>query len=232
VKKRTEDTMTEKNNHRILVIDDIDEIHQDFRKILLTSEPSGSQQYLKTMNAKYFGKDKSYEKIILPPFEIDSAFQGQEGVLRVKKAMENKKPYAVAFVDVQMPPGDDGVETIIKMWEIDPNIQTVICTAYAKYDWDDLMRIFGDTDRLFILKKPFDKIEVIQLASSLTKKWNMNQEVNEQLLKLQKQANLPPEKKIPTKESESSWDSLKKASEALAEFNRKLQEKKINPPNE
>jgi CheY-like chemotaxis protein len=200
-------------NYRILVIDDVASIHQDFRKILMP-ESSQSKTRLEEMNARLLGKVS--EKTSLPPFQIDSAYQCKEGVNLVQKALVQKKPYAVAFVDVQMPPGEDGIETIARIWKMDGDIQTVICTAYAKYSWEDLKKRFGDTDRLFILKKPFDNLEIIQLASALTKKWNLNQYIHEQLLNIRK---LPTTK---TADMEETINRLKDTVEALSAINKKF----------
>jgi signal transduction histidine kinase/AmiR/NasT family two-component response regulator len=70
-----------------------------------------------------------------------------------------------------MPPGWDGIKTIEHIWAVDPELQVVICTAYSDYSWEDMLEKFGENDRLLILKKPFDNIEVRQLASALTGKW-------------------------------------------------------------
>ncbi len=72
---------------------------------------------------------------------------------------------------MRMPPGWNGVETIEKIWEKDPSLEVVICTAFSDHSWTDLIKRFGTTDRLLILKKPFDTVEVSQLACSLTEKW-------------------------------------------------------------
>ena len=77
----------------------------------------------------------------------------------------------MAFVDVRMPPGWDGVETITRLWRVYPNLQVVVCTAYSDYSWNDIERRLGQSENLLILKKPFDNIEVIQLAHALTRKW-------------------------------------------------------------
>ena len=82
----------------------------------------------------------------------------------------------MAFVDVRMPPGWDGVETTARIWEADPDLQVVICTAYADCSWDEMLQKLGQSDRLVILKKPFDSIEVYQLANSLCRKWQLLQE--------------------------------------------------------
>src|ERR1700743_2058254 len=88
-----------------------------------------------------------------------------------QKALEEGRPYAMAFVDVRMPPGWDGVETVSRIWEVDPNLQVVVCTAYSDYSWEELRDKMSQPDCSLVLKKPFDTIEVQQLANSLTKKW-------------------------------------------------------------
>lgn len=203
-------------NYRILIIDDMTSIHQDFKKILLPEQNNTDQ--LDKMHAMIMGSTQ--KKKSLPPFEIDFATQGVEGILLAKKAIEEKRPYAVAFVDVQMPPGQDGVETIDRLWRIDPDIQTVICTAYAKYTWEDLQTRFGDTDRLFLLKKPFDNLEVIQLACSLSKRWNINRTVQYQLSLVK---NMPSTNKV---EMESSISQLKKSVETLSKLTNKFADTK------
>jgi two-component system, sensor histidine kinase and response regulator len=87
----------------------------------------------------------------------------------------------VAFVDMRMPPGWDGLETIEHLWYADPDIQIVICSAYSDHPWEDVSRRIGDTDKLLILMKPFNSIEVVQIANALTKKWNLARSVKLQI---------------------------------------------------
>ncbi len=157
------------DNHRILVIDDNRAIHEDFRKILTPSKTPTND--LDAAEASLFGDAPS--ALMLPEFQIDSAYQGQEGLALIEQSLRDGHPYAMAFVDVRMPPGWDGVETTTKIWEKYPNLQVVICTAYSDYSWDEMLKKFGYSDRLVILKKPFDNIEVLQLAISLTEKWRL-----------------------------------------------------------
>jgi signal transduction histidine kinase len=159
------------NNHRILVIDDNQAIHDDFRKILIPSELPID---LDEDEAALFGETKT--KLDLPEFQIDSAYQGQEGLDLIEKSLLEDRPYALAFVDVRMPPGWDGVETTCKIWERYSDLQVVICTAYSDYSWTEMLKTLGHSDRLFILKKPFDNIEVLQLAISMTEKWRLDQQ--------------------------------------------------------
>ena len=87
-------------------------------------------------------------------------------------AMQKQRPYALAFVDMRMPQGWDGAKTIEAALAVDP-LQVVVCTAYSDYSWDDLLHRLQGYDRLLILKKPFDNIEVQQMANTLANKWHM-----------------------------------------------------------
>jgi PAS domain S-box-containing protein len=104
-------------------------------------------------------------------FTIDSAFQGQEALEKVKQAIAKGEPYALAFMDVRMPPGWDGIETISRLWKEDPSLQVVVCTAFSDYSWEAMIEKLGISDNLVLLKKPFDNAEVLQMAHALTKKW-------------------------------------------------------------
>ncbi len=161
-------TELESKSQRILVIDDNQAIHDDFRKIL-GREGKGRVKATETEDALFGTSSNQTPKA---SFEIDSALQGQDGLEKVCQALKDRRPYAMAFVDMRMPPGWDGVETIARIWENDPDLQVAICTAYSDHSWSDIVKRLGETDRLLILKKPFDNIEVRQLASALTQKWN------------------------------------------------------------
>jgi DNA-binding LytR/AlgR family response regulator len=172
--------MTTLHNRRILLIDDTPAIHADFRKILLLDTQTEAE--LDAVEAALFGEEA---KADAPPFELDSAFQGQEGLAKVCQSMRANRPYALAFVDMRMPLGWDGVETIERLWQEDPRLQIVICTAYADYSWEEVLDRLDSRDRLLILKKPFDNIEVCQLANTLTAKWEMTQQAALQMSELE-----------------------------------------------
>ena len=160
-------------NQRILIIDDNTSIHADIRKILCA--PDAIDSDLDAEAAALFGGEA--EAVSGTEFEIDSAYQGQEGLELVNKALAEGRPYAMAFVDVRMPPGWDGVQTISHIWEQYPELQVVICTAYSDYSWEGMIRKVGKTDSLVILKKPFDNVEVLQLAHTLTQKWSLSRQL-------------------------------------------------------
>lgn len=157
------------NNRRILVIDDNAEIHEDFCRILGGDDSDCTA--LGMLEEEILGRTPHC--ISSERFEIDFAPQGEMGLERVKQSIENSEPYALVFVDVRMPPGWDGVETIKYLWRVDPHLQAVIITAYSDYNWQDIIERLGITDQLLILKKPFESIEISQLAVALCTKWDM-----------------------------------------------------------
>jgi len=161
--------MNPDKNRRVLVIDDNKSIHNDFRKILSPDDPT--RMALNVAEMTLFGNSVNEEQ--QTQFEIDSAYQGQEGVSRVKEALEARRPYAMVFVDMRMPPGWDGLKTAQEIWETDPEIQIVICTAYSAYSWNEISEQIGSTDRMTVLKKPFDTVEALRLANELTEKWHL-----------------------------------------------------------
>jgi CheY-like chemotaxis protein len=152
---------------RILVVDDNPSIHRDFDLVLLAD--AGEDAGLEADEHRLYGPESS-GGIRKPLYLLDHALSGAEGVEKVRQALAEPRPYQLAFVDIRMP-GMDGVETIKRIWQLDSQIQVVICTAYSDYSWTDLAQRLGPTDKLLVLKKPFDTIEVTQLASTLTEKW-------------------------------------------------------------
>ena len=169
---------------RLLVIDDNPAIHDDIRKILA---PRRDTSRLDAMEAELFGKSVAAPSSAATDFQIDSAYQGQEALTLVERALTENRPYQVAFVDVRMPPGWDGVETIEHLWQSDPALQVVICTAYSDYQWAEIAARLPHGDQFLILKKPFDPIEVTQMAQALNSKWHLQYQSRLQLHTLDQQ---------------------------------------------
>ncbi|WP_347901789.1 EAL domain-containing protein [Pseudomonas purpurea] len=158
-------------NRRILIVDDTASIHQDFGKIL--APQIFDDDALSSAEEALFGAPAA---VALQGFVLDSAFQGLEALAKVEAALAKDLPYAMAFIDMRMPPGWDGLETIERLWQVDPKLQVALCTAYSDYSWDDIAERLELGDRLLILKKPFDAIEIRQMASALTVKWQMTED--------------------------------------------------------
>jgi diguanylate cyclase len=151
--------------HRLLMIDDNPAIHEDYRKILTGRDDT----LISAAEAALFAAPQP--PVSRPTFDVDSAMQGQDGVELARRALLEGRPYSVAFVDMRMPPGWDGLETIENLWKVDPEIQVVVCSAYSDYDWMQLLARLGHSDKLIVIKKPFEPIEVLQSASALSRKW-------------------------------------------------------------
>ena len=164
-------SITASDNRRILVIDDNVAILEDFRKVLV---PVNASDVLDQARASLFGEAPM--PVQGESFAVDFAEQGEAGLRLVKQAAGSRTPYALAFVDMRMPPGWDGVETVTRLWQVDPDMEIVICTAFSDHAWEDVVTTLAQQDKFLILRKPFDAIEVHQLASSLTRKWNLAQQ--------------------------------------------------------
>ena len=162
---------------RVLVVDDNKAIHEDFLKIL-GGYTGGSTELLE---AERLLLGEAAGSATRPTFQIDTALQGQEGVARVKQALMEEQPYAMAFIDMRMPPGWDGLETIQRLWELDPHVQVVICSAHSDYDWTEVVARLDHSDKLLVIQKPFEPIEVLQCANALTRKWENERTLRRQV---------------------------------------------------
>jgi diguanylate cyclase len=165
--------------HRVLMIDDNPAIHEDYRKILTRRDNGG----VSAAEAALFGEQPA---VAGPTFHVDSAMQGRDGVERVRQALAEGRPYSVAFVDMRMPPGWDGLETIEQLWKVDPDVQVVVCSAYTDYDWLELLARLGHSDKLIVIKKPFEPIEILQSASALSRKWQNARALRHQVESLER----------------------------------------------
>lgn len=169
-------------NFRVLVIDDNLAIHEDFKKVL---HANVADEPLNEARAALFGDGQTVRAG--DRFEVDCADQGETGFSLVQQARKERRPYAVAFVDMRMPPGWDGLETIERLWAADEALQVVICTAYSDQPWDEIRERIGRNDKLLILQKPFNGIEALQLATALCRKWELARKVAGQLDELTRQ---------------------------------------------
>ncbi len=175
-------TQSIERNRRILIIDDNRTIHEDFQKILV---PQSTLAGLQQARAVLF-KRGTGDPPAVDPFQLDFADQGQQGYDKIVSARTDNRPYAVAIVDMRMPPGWDGLTTIEHILKADPEIQVVICTAHSDYSWVQIVERLGVNDRVLILRKPFDSIEVQQIASALTRKWELGRKVAAHTIEMQR----------------------------------------------
>lgn len=202
-------------NRRILLVDDNLSIHADFRRILMPTKSTG---LLDDAAAALFGAAAEPPEVQSDVFELDYAQQGQEAAAKVAFAVTAGRPYALAFVDMRMPPGWDGLTTIGKLWEVDPELQVVICTAYSDRSWSEIQSALTARDRWLVLKKPFDKVEVLQLAQALTEKWHLTRLARLQLATLEEHVNV-------------RTDQLRQAIQVKNEFLANISHELLTPMN-
>jgi signal transduction histidine kinase/PleD family two-component response regulator/HPt (histidine-containing phosphotransfer) domain-containing protein len=170
---------------RVLIIDDNKDIHADFRKVFDSARRTAALDDLE--NELFGGTARADTRPdLLLQVGIESAYQGEEGIALAVEAARQGRPFFMAFVDVRMPPGIDGIQTIKRLWKELPDLQCVVCTAFSDYDWEDIARELGKSGNLLILKKPFDSIEVLQLTQALAEKVELGHSVRQTLQNLER----------------------------------------------
>ena len=164
--------MLDTTHPRILLVDDNEVLLNDYRKILEPPRRAALDLELDELEALATGGlTVTAARPVRPHYELTAVNQGDAALAAVDAARASGRPYSVVFLDVRMPPGIDGVETAARLWREHPDLEIVLCSAHNDYSWDDLTRALGQTDHLLVLRKPFDAIEVRQLAATLTEKW-------------------------------------------------------------
>ncbi len=159
------------DTRKILIVDDNPDIHHDFTSIL---DASTDTAVLDQLESEICGSQDDPLQIESYHYQLVFATQGQQALEMVKAAVAGSDPFLLAFVDMRMPPGWDGLETIERLWQADAQLQIVLCTAYSDHSWQEIQQQLGNTANLLILKKPFDVSEVAQLAATLTEKWRLS----------------------------------------------------------
>lgn len=160
-------------NTRVLIVDDQDEIHVDFQEIFNEKNRKAASDDL----ADAFLPGSSQNSTpYLPSFELSHASSGAEAYQIVKDATESNLPFAVAYIDIRMPPGIDGVETIRRIREFEKNIEIVIMTAYTDKPLHEIVTNMELLHKLLYIRKPVAREEIQQITLSLVQKWNVEQQ--------------------------------------------------------
>ena len=140
---------------RILVVDDESAILDLYQRILDPTNPLP----------------------FMPKFEITCCRQGDDAVNSVKRSTEENAPYAVAFLDLNMPPGPDGQWTAEQIHRLDPLVNIVVVTGYRTPPDGDMVNRANISDKLLYLQKPFHPLEIIQFATALSAKWKAERQL-------------------------------------------------------
>ncbi len=213
---------------RILIVDDESGMHDSYRRCLAPAG-NGDGAALDAMAAELFG-DVPVSREDTAVFDLTHAMQGLDGIAAVERAIAEGNPYAVAFIDVRMPPGLDGKETAMRIRALDPNINLVIVTGYSDFSPIEISKAAGPPDKIFYIAKPFEVAEVTQTATALAHRWQVDRELAEARAALAAQVVLLEEQGAELAANESkamhlaTHDSLTEAPNRLA-FLRALTER-------
>ena len=161
-------------NKRVLIVDDQKEIHDDFTDMLRPSRLEGAST--EELASAFVSEE---EQPFLPEFELLHATSGEEACEIARAGRESNRPIAVAYVDIRMPPGIDGVETTRRMREIDRDVEIVVMTAYSGKSLPEIVGHMKLPHKLLYIRKPFATEEIQQITLSLVGKWNIEQELAE-----------------------------------------------------
>lgn len=157
---------------KILIVDDDHDIHPLIVKIIEKVNKQDGNKFgeIDNMLADLKGqenKDTSSGDTSGVEFSFDHAFQGEEALKFIEQA--NGTPYDVVFMDVRMPPGIDGIQTIKEVRKQKPEYPFIICTAYMDYTWEEVVKILGSESNIALMKKPFTKQKILENLKTLFK---------------------------------------------------------------
>lgn len=175
---------------RVLIVDDSENIHEDIKHILNPHKIMFRSPEVLRLKDELFGNgdvngNENVDELLSIQYNIDDAYQGEEAIKLVKKADEEAYPFSLVFMDVRMPPGMDGIQAIENIWQIDPHIEVVICTAYSDYTWEKIVAKFGHNNHVLFVKKPFDSVSIKQITLTLTTKWKLDKLNREHIINLE-----------------------------------------------
>lgn len=158
-------------NRRVLIVDDQKEIHDDFAEML-------RPRFMETVTDELASAfTQQTDESFLPEFELMHADSGEEACEVITTEKEAGRPLCVAFVDIRMPPGIDGIETIRRVRRIDRDVEIVIMTAYTDKTLVEIIEDMELLHKLLYIRKPFAREEIQQITLSLVGKWNIEQEL-------------------------------------------------------
>jgi CheY-like chemotaxis protein len=200
-------------NRRVLVIDDDLDLLETYRQIL-GERPARYGEALRNLIAVSAPPDRA-------PFDFDSAINGEQGIQKVERAVAENRPYAMVMIDVHMPPGKDGVETLREIRNIDMQIMAVLISAYSERTIDEIQQA-GEYDVL-LANKPLGQEELYQLARNGCSSWQRAEALRRSRLQLEQQNRQMQES------SHVMEALLSRISEGVARFDKNNRINAINP---
>ena len=162
---------------KVLVVDDEEMLRELYSQILSDqffahshpSQPDISRDDASAdINTRYVSESSPHF------FDLTLCSQGKDAVEAVR---QNEDEFAMAFIDVRMPPGRDGIWTAENIRPVSPSTQIVIVTGYSDLDPAEIEKRVPPPDRLLYLQKPFHPFEIRQFASTLAARWQVEKKM-------------------------------------------------------
>jgi len=192
------------NHFRVLVVDDESYILDLFQEVLSIVEPDG-KTHLEARESENKLSKANTSSQSLQLFDVVTCQQGGEAVDAIKSSIKENRPFSVAFIDIRMPPGPDGIWTAEHIRAIDSNIEIVIFTGYSDIHPCEITRRVPPVHKLIYIQKPFTNQEIIQFASALSMKWHTERELKRTNKGLEKSVEARTQE---IKESENNFRAL------------------------
>ena len=172
---------------RLLVADDELDVHEAYRRVFqefLASNRHQTPSKLDELSAQLFADasapgPSNGDACVIE--DINYHRQGEEAVAAVKSACAEGRPFTLAFLDMRMPPGIDGLETARRIRAIDPEVNILIVTGYSDHRPAEIARVVGSPDKLFYFMKPFEPSELQQLVVALSGRWILERRLKGEL---------------------------------------------------
>ncbi len=169
--------MTAAVSKRLLIVDDEPAMHDSYARCFAVQR-GAAENALDAMAAELFGDDApAADAAADDSFDLTHCHQGLDAVAAVEAALAAGTPYAVAFIDVRMPPGIDGRETARRIRALDPEINLCIVTGFSDFSPIEISKVAGPADKIFYIAKPFEVAEIVQTATALAHRWQVDREL-------------------------------------------------------
>jgi signal transduction histidine kinase len=156
---------------KVLIIDDQPDLREEMARFV-TRLGDRSHRVVRDIRQQVLGEGLATAAPASPEmhFHVETAASGEAGLALVRQAHAAGDPFTLAFVDMRMPGGWNGLETMLQLWQVEGRLHVILCSAYADISWEDMVVAVGHRDNLLILKKPFDEMALAQLVLAFSEK--------------------------------------------------------------
>lgn len=163
--------------HKILVVDDDIRQIEAYKSLFSLDD----DQPVNALGSFFSDTEQQTENdadtTLLGQFQIITALQGEEAIEKVSVSLVEKAPIKVAFIDVRMPPGMNGLDVAKKIRKIDPRVYIVMVTAYSDFDLSEITQSLQEN--VLFVRKPFQSEEVEQMALNFVRAWDKDRYIEQ-----------------------------------------------------